>query len=81
LAFDFLRCSSAFSGSVRLAHSSLDGLVGNLHFLIPGRPVLLRPEVELPRRASMAFEVEWWHSAAQRNAQVLVRLSVPLSIT
>ncbi len=35
---------AACSSSVRLARSSLDGLVGNLHFLIPGRPVLIRDD-------------------------------------
>ncbi len=34
------------SGSVRIAHSSLDGLVGNLDFLVAGRPVLLRDDCQ-----------------------------------
>ncbi len=87
---------AACSGSVTLARSSFDGLVGNLHFLVAGRPILLRDDGQSSKLLELIISRQTGggaatesinglrsggrHSAAQRNAQVLVRLGVPLSI-
>jgi hypothetical protein len=87
---------AACSGSVRLAHSSVDGLVGNLHFLVAGRPVLLRDDGQSSKLLELiighqagggaatesinGLQSGGRHSAAQRNTQVFVPFSIHVNL-